>query len=124
MTPEPYPSPRAGENDPDHDDQGNGQSGSGTAVVSKPTVKAKEPAMYKVLLHNDDYTPMDFVVQILESVFHLDHTKAHKIMLDVHNKGTGCCGVYPYELAEVRVALVMEAARENEYPLKCSMEKE
>lgn len=106
--------------DPRSDDD---MSGSDTAVVTRSETEVKEPSMYKVLLHNDDYTPMDFVVQVLEEIFHFDHQKAQKVMMDVHLKGMGCCGIYPFDIAETKVALVMDAASENEYPLKCSMEK-
>ncbi|NRA45241.1 MAG: ATP-dependent Clp protease adapter ClpS [Oligoflexales bacterium] len=106
-----------------HEEQGEGP-GSGTAVISRSKTKIKEPSLYKVFLHNDDYTPMDFVVGILETVFNFDNVKANKIMLDVHHKGLGLCGAYPYEIAETKVAIVTDSAREHEYPLKCSMEKD
>lgn len=92
-------------------------------VVSKPEVRIKEPSMYRVLLHNDDFTPMDFVVQILETVFNKNNTQATQIMLDVHRKGIGICGIYPYDIAETKVSIVTEAAREHEYPLRCTLEK-
>jgi ATP-dependent Clp protease adaptor protein ClpS len=95
---------------------------SGTAVVTRPTIKAQEPKMYRVILHNDDYTPMDFVTLVLEKFFRKSHEDATRIMLDVHQKGFGICGVYPLEIAETKVALVSDAARGNEYPLKCTSE--
>ena len=104
-------------------EQGEG-NGSGTAVISKSKTEIKEPSLFKVYLHNDDYTPMDFVVGILESVFNFDNVRANKVMLDVHHKGLGLCGAYPYEIAETKVAIVTDSAREHEYPLKCTMEKD
>ena len=105
------------------DDQENHQEdqNTGTAVVSRPQVK--EPPLYKVILHNDDFTPMEFVVLVLEKFFNKKHEEATEIMLHVHNKGYGVCGVYPYEIAETKVALVTETAKGNQYPLKCTMEK-
>ncbi len=99
------------------------EAGGGTVVVSRPRLRTKEPALYRVLLHNDDFTPMDFVVEIIQSIFNKDRQKATQIMLDVHNKGIGVCGVYPYEVAETKVALVTDCAQENEFPLKCTLEK-
>ncbi len=83
-----------------------------------------EPPMYKVLLHNDDYTTMEFVVEILMVVFKKSPEEAVKIMLNVHHKGVGVCGVYPYEVSETKVKTVDVLARENGFPLKCTMEKE
>ena len=103
-------------NTDDNEDHG------GTAVVTRPTIKVQEPKMYRVLLHNDDYTPMDFVILVLEKFFRKGHDDATRIMLDVHQKGIGVCGVYPFEVAETKVALVSDAARGNEHPLKCSAE--
>jgi ATP-dependent Clp protease adaptor protein ClpS len=85
--------------------------------------KVQEPKMYRVLLHNDDYTTMDFVVEILISVFHKPAAEATKIMLDVHKKGIGTCGVYTYDIASTRVAMVHQLAREREFPLKCSLDE-
>ena len=83
----------------------------------------KEPPMYKVILHNDDYTTMDFVIQVLETVFNKPHNEAFEIMLKVHKKGYGICGFYPAEVAETKVAIVHHLASEKEFPLKCSMEE-
>lgn len=105
----------------ENDDRG--QVGSGAAVVTERKVEARPPSMYKVLLHNDDFTPMDFVVMILETYFGKDRNAATEVMLAVHHKGVGVCGVYPFEIAETKVSLVMECARENEHPLQCTMEK-
>jgi ATP-dependent Clp protease adaptor protein ClpS len=92
-------------------------------VITETKKKLKRPPLYKVLLHNDDYTTKEFVVQILQYVFHKEHTEAVQIMLHVHTTGIGVAGVYPYEVAETRVALVENLARQYEYPLKCSMEE-
>ena len=83
----------------------------------------KEPPMYKVLLHNDDYTTMEFVVQVLMLVFHKPIETATQIMLNVHQQGIGMCGLYTYEVAETKVETVIRMARENGHPLKCTMEK-
>ncbi len=85
--------------------------------------KLKKPPLYKVLLHNDDYTTKEFVVQILEHVFHKGQTEAVHIMLHVHQNGIGVAGVYTYEVAETKVAMVEDLARQYEYPLKCTMEE-
>jgi len=82
-----------------------------------------EPAMYKVLLHNDDYTTMEFVVEILQKVFHKSPTEATRIMLLVHKSGTGVCGLFSAEVAETKVELVHHLARKNGFPLQCSMEE-
>ena len=84
----------------------------------------REPSMYKVLLHNDDYTTMEFVVEILMLVFNKTPEEAVRIMLNVHHKGVGICGVYTFEVSETKVNTVHSIARENGFPLKCSMEKE
>jgi ATP-dependent Clp protease adaptor protein ClpS len=84
--------------------------------------RVREPQMYKVLLHNDDYTTMDFVVEVLMVVFSKELQEATRIMLDVHRRGVGLCGVYTYEIAETKVDTVHALARENGYPLKCTME--
>ena len=84
----------------------------------------KEPNLYKVLLHNDDYTTMEFVVEILMAVFNKSIEESTRIMLNVHQKGVGVCGIYTYELAETKVDTVERIARANDFPLKCSMERE
>ena len=93
-------------------------------VVTEQQQQTKKPALYKVLLHNDDYTTMDFVVTILEAVFHRDPLEANRIMMQVHQKGVGIAGVYPRDVAETKMVLVHELARKNEFPLKCSIERE
>ena len=83
----------------------------------------REPSMYKVFLLNDDYTPMEFVVRLLEKLFGMDHEKATRIMLTVHSQGKGVCGIYTYEIAETKVAQVNEYAQRHQHPLLCSMEE-
>jgi ATP-dependent Clp protease adaptor protein ClpS len=85
--------------------------------------EVKEPSLYKVLLHNDDYTTMDFVIMILGTVFNKDTTEATRIMLNVHNQGVGIAGVYTREVGETKISVVHNMARKNQYPLKCSLEK-
>jgi ATP-dependent Clp protease adaptor protein ClpS len=92
-------------------------------LVTETQKKVKRPPLYKVLLHNDDYTTKEFVVQILQYVFHKEQTEAVQIMLHVHKKGIGVAGVYTYEIAETKVALVEDLSRQHEYPLKCTMEE-
>lgn len=99
-------------------------NGTGTGVVVKTKPKTKKPAMYKVLLLNDDYTPMEFVVHVLERFFSKSNEEATRIMLHVHRRGVGICGVYTYEVAEVKVNQVMDLARRNQHPLQCTLEKE
>ena len=95
-----------------------------TGIVTKTRPKTQKPSMYKVLLLNDDYTPMEFVIQVLESFFNKNREEATRIMLHVHKKGVGLCGVYTYEIAETKVMQVMAAARQAQHPLQCVMEKE
>lgn len=92
-------------------------------VATDQRREVKEPPLFQVLLHNDDYTTMDFVIMILESVFHKKAEDATKIMLNVHQKGVGVAGVYTRDMAETKIALVHELARQHEYPLKCSLEQ-
>jgi ATP-dependent Clp protease adaptor protein ClpS len=102
----------------------NGEEGPGTGVIVKAKPKTKKPAMYKVLMLNDDYTPMEFVVHILERFFNKNRQEATRIMLHVHRRGVGVCGVYTYEVAETKVTQVMDLARQNQHPLQCTIEKE
>lgn len=95
-----------------------------TGVLVKPETETRHPSLFKVLLLNDDYTPMEFVVMVLERYFNKTHQEATEIMLQVHRKGVGLCGVYTHEVAETKVTQVMEFARGNEQPLQCVMEKE
>jgi ATP-dependent Clp protease adaptor protein ClpS len=92
-------------------------------VLTDEKTKVKEPSLYKVLLHNDDYTSMEFVVLLLEKVFHKSIAEATRIMLNVHQQGIGIAGVYHKEIAETKVAIVHDLAQKNEYPLRCSLEK-
>lgn len=86
--------------------------------------RLKKPSLYKVLLINDDYTPMEFVTWVIQKVFHKTHEEAHRIMLMVHQEGSGICGIYSYELASTRMRMVMELARSNQHPLRCRIEKD
>jgi len=95
-----------------------------TGLLLKTRPKTKKPAMYKVLLLNDDYTPMEFVILILEKFFNKNRQEATDVMLHVHRRGVGVCGIFTYEVAETKVAQVMDFARQNEQPLQCTMEKE
>jgi len=95
-----------------------------TAVVTKTRSKTERPPLYKVMLLNDDYTPMEFVVYVLERFFGLTHQQSVDIMLTVHTKGVAVVGVFSYEIAETKVTQVMELARRNQHPLQCTMEKE
>ncbi len=95
-----------------------------TGVVAKSRPKTRRPAMYKVLMLNDDYTPMEFVVYCLEQFFNKSREEATRIMLHVHHKGVGVCGVFTYEVAETKVNQVMDLAREHQHPLQCTIEKE
>ena len=95
-----------------------------TGTITKTRPKTKKPSLYRVLLLNDDYTPMEFVVLILQDVFNKTREDAMRIMLHVHQKGVGECGVYPFEVAETKVTRVMDTARKNQHPLQCVMEKQ
>jgi ATP-dependent Clp protease adaptor protein ClpS len=97
--------------------------GPGTAVITKTKPQTKKPNFYRVLILNDDYTPMEFVVHVLEKFFGKDHEAATRIMLHVHHHGIGECGVYTYEVAETKVTQVMDFARKHQHPLQCVMEK-
>jgi ATP-dependent Clp protease adaptor protein ClpS len=103
-------------------DQNQRDGGTGL-VIETARPKLKKPPMYTVVMLNDDYTPMEFVIMILENLFRMDHEKAIQVMLNVHQKGKGVCGVYPHEVAQSKVAQVLDLARQNEHPLQCSMEE-
>jgi ATP-dependent Clp protease adaptor protein ClpS len=107
----------------DEDGDGAGK-GPGSAVVTRTRPKTQRPSMYKVLLLNDDYTPMEFVVHVLERFFGMTNGQAVEVMLTVHRRGVAVVGVFSYEIAETKVTQVMEYARRNEHPLQCTMEKE
>ena len=97
--------------------------GPGTAVITKTKPQTTRPSIYRVLILNDDYTPMEFVVHVLERFFSKDHEAATRIMLHVHHHGIGECGIYTYEVAETKVTQVMDFARKHQHPLQCVMEK-
>jgi len=101
-----------------------GTEGPGTGVIVKAKPKTKKPSMYKVLMLNDDYTPMEFVVHILERFFSKSRQEATRIMLHVHRRGVGICGVFTYEVAETKVTQVMDFARQHQHPLQCTLEKD
>ncbi len=106
------------------DDNQDNDGGPNTGVVIKTRPKVKKPSMYKVLMLNDDYTPMEFVVHVLERFFGKSADEATKIMLHVHQKGVGVCGVYTYEVAETKVTQTMDLARKHQHPLQCTLEKD
>lgn len=103
---------------------GGGGDNPNTGVVVKARPKTRKPAMYKVLMLNDDYTPMEFVVHVLERFFQKTREEATRIMLHVHRRGVGVCGVFTYEVAETKVTQVMDLARQNQHPLQCTIEKD
>ena len=108
----------------DDDRKRRGEPGApGTAVITKTKPQTKRPNLYRVLILNDDYTPMEFVVHVLERFFNKDHETATRIMLHVHHHGIGECGIYTYEVAETKVTQVMDFARKHQHPLQCVMEK-
>jgi len=92
-------------------------------IATKTRTKPKKPSQFKVLLLNDDYTPMEFVVMVLKRFFNMDLEQATRVMLHVHQKGVGICGIFPYEIAETKVNQVMDFARQNQHPLQCTLEK-
>ena len=108
---------------PGEDNEGAG-NGAGAAGVTQTKPKTQKPSLYRVLILNDDYTPMEFVVQVLETFFNKSREEATRIMLHVHKKGVGLCGVYTYEVAETKVSQVVDTARRHQHPLQCTMEKD
>ncbi|HEX4847010.1 MAG TPA: ATP-dependent Clp protease adapter ClpS [Novosphingobium sp.] len=108
-----------GDADRDGDAGGQGQVGLATKTRAKP----KKPSQFKVLMLNDDYTPMEFVVMVLKRFFSMDLEQATRVMLHVHQRGVGVCGIFPYEIAETKVNQVMDFARQNQHPLQCTLEK-
>jgi ATP-dependent Clp protease adaptor protein ClpS len=105
-------------------DDKKGQGGTSTGVIVKAKPKTKKPSMYKVLMLNDDYTPMEFVVHVLEQFFSMTNEDAARIMLHVHRRGVGICGVFTYEVAETKVTQVIDYARQHQHPLQCTLEKD
>jgi ATP-dependent Clp protease adaptor protein ClpS len=110
----------AGEDDGDKD---GGKDDSQVGIATKTLTKPKKPSQYKVLLLNDDYTPMEFVVMVLKRFFGMDLDQATRVMLHVHQRGVGVCGIFTYEVAETKVNQVMDFARQNQHPLQCTLEK-
>jgi ATP-dependent Clp protease adaptor protein ClpS len=118
--PQQPPSRRDGEGG--NGEGGNDEGRSGALTLTR--ARTKKPSMYKVLMLNDDYTPMEFVVDVLQHIFQKNREEATKIMLHVHQKGVGICGVYTYEVAETKVTQTVDYARKNQHPLQCTLEKE
>ena len=106
----------------DDDDKNGGRPGVGLATRTRP--KTKKPSLYKVLLLNDDYTPMEFVIHVLKAFFQMDTDQATRVMIHVHQKGVGVCGIFTYEVAETKVTQVMDFAQKNQHPLQCTLEKD
>jgi len=98
-------------------------TGADVGLATRTKAKPKKPSQFRVLMLNDDYTPMEFVVIVLKRFFHMDLEQATRVMLHVHQKGVGVCGVFPYEIAETKVTQVMDFARKNQHPLQCTLEK-
>lgn len=111
----------AGDEDDGKDEGGSG--GSQIGIATKTRSKPKKPSQYKVLMLNDDYTPMEFVVLVLKRFFSMDLEQATRVMLHVHQRGVGVCGIFPYEIAETKVNQVMDLAKQNQHPLQCTLEK-
>ena len=124
---EPLPVIRAADDDDQAPGDPRGPGGTGgddqLGVATKTRTKSKKPSMFKVLMLNDDYTPMEFVVMCLKRFFGMDLEAATRVMLHVHQKGVGVCGIFPYEIAETKVNQVMDFARQNQHPLQCTLEK-
>ena len=110
--------------DDDGDDSVGGGGVGQSGIATKSRSKTQKPAMYKVLLLNDDYTPMEFVVEVLERFFGKQNEEAIRIMLHVHQKGVGVCGIFTYEIAETKVTQVVDYARKYQHPLQCTLEKD
>ena len=107
----------------DRKDGGGDDDGTGLGVATRTRTRTKTPSPYKVLMLNDDYTPMEFVVHVLQRFFRMDLEDATRVMLAVHQRGVGVCGIFSYEVAETKVSQVMDYARENQHPLQCTLEK-
>ncbi|MFN3287716.1 MAG: ATP-dependent Clp protease adapter ClpS [Sphingomonadaceae bacterium] len=108
---------------PEREDEGGGTGGAGVGVATRTRPRAKKPSLYKVLLLNDDYTPMEFVIVVLQRFFRMSLEDATRVMLHVHQKGVGVCGIFTYEVAETKVTQVLDYARQHQHPLQCTMEK-
>lgn len=108
----------------DEDGAGSGDgTGTGTGVVTRTRTETRKPSLYKVLLLNDDYTPMEFVVHVLQRFFRMSMEDATRVMLHVHQRGVGVCGIFTYEVAETKVTQVMDFAKQHQHPLQCTLEK-
>lgn len=107
-----------------HEDSEGHREHESDLMLAEPKVQTKRPPMFKVVLLNDDYTPMDFVVFLLKDIFHKDHEGALSTMLEIHHQGAGICGIYTRDVAETKAELALTLARRNEYPLQCKVEKE
>ncbi|MBA17204.1 MAG: ATP-dependent Clp protease adapter ClpS [Sphingomonas sp.] len=105
------------------DDAQGGDGDNSVGIATRTRTRTKKPTPYRVLMLNDDYTPMEFVVLVLQRFFRMDMEEATRVMLHVHQRGVGVCGVFSYEVAETKVAQVIEFARQNQHPLQCTMEK-
>ena len=105
------------------DGEDDGNSGPGVGVATRTRTCTKRPSLYKVLMLNDDYTPMEFVVHVLQRFFKMDMEEATRVMLHVHQRGVGICGIFSYEVAETKVNQVMDFAWQNQHPLQCTLEK-
>ncbi|SHN60078.1 ATP-dependent Clp protease adapter ClpS [Erythrobacter sanguineus] len=112
---------RASDEDGGQDEGGSG--GGQVGIATKTQAKPKKPSQYKVLMLNDDYTPMEFVVLVLKRFFGMDLEQATRVMLHVHQRGVGVCGIFTYEVAETKVNQVMDFAQQNQHPLQCTLEK-
>jgi ATP-dependent Clp protease adaptor protein ClpS len=113
-----------GDDDGDRDGAGaGGGAGTGTGVVTRTRTETRKPSLYKVLLLNDDYTPMEFVVHVLQRFFRMSMEDATRVMLHVHQRGVGVCGIFTYEVAETKVTQVMDFAKQHQHPLQCTLEK-
>lgn len=108
---------------PGRDDPDEGTSGPNVGIATRTRTRTKKPSLYKVLMLNDDYTPMEFVVHVLQQFFRMDMEEATRVMLQVHQRGVGVCGIFSYEVAETKVNQVMDFARQNQHPLQCTLEK-
>ena len=114
---------RAGDNDEGPGKDGDGGGDSQIGIATKTRTRPKKPSQYKVLMLNDDYTPMEFVVLVLKRFFSMDLEQATRVMLHVHQRGVGVCGIFTYEVAETKVNQVMDFAKANQHPLQCTLEK-
>lgn len=123
-SPTPFPARLGAEGGENDGDAGPPGRDVGTQVITRPQVAVKKPSLYRVLLLNDDYTPMEFVIEVLRRFFAKDPEEATRIMLHVHHNGVGLCGIYTFEVAETKVTQVMEFSRKHQHPLQCIMEKQ